>query len=191
VGNDNDMAEMCAGHLFKLRLVVGRVGELDIARWWNTEGQLGSLGASVIRRGFVRTHYFAQARTVFAVAAQRCREVYDPPGSVTLWSLPPELEDKFDVRWEHWLDSASDWSEFFTGLEKVSEDVEVALLERDLVTEDHLEQLRQLRRSADMRAVELPGEFTGTNDDITMLALAFARGEPGKLAVPYQSWSQL
>jgi hypothetical protein len=46
-----------------------------------------------------------------------------------------------------------------------------------------------LRRSADLRAVEMPEEFAGTDDDITMLALAFARGEPGNPAVPYQSWS--
>jgi hypothetical protein len=29
--------------LLKLRLVVGRVGEMDLAKWWNTRGQLGRL----------------------------------------------------------------------------------------------------------------------------------------------------
>jgi hypothetical protein len=38
--------------LFKLRLVVARTGEMDVARWWNTKGQLGRMGASVLRRGF-------------------------------------------------------------------------------------------------------------------------------------------
>jgi hypothetical protein len=70
--------------LLKLRLVVARVGEMDLAKWWNTRGQLGRLGTSAVRRGFPRTHYFAQARSVFAVAAHRCREVFDPPSSVTL-----------------------------------------------------------------------------------------------------------
>jgi hypothetical protein len=70
--------------LLKLRLFVGRFGEMDIAKWWNTKGQLGRLGTAALRRGFPRTHYFAQARSVFAVAAHRCSEVFDPPGCVTL-----------------------------------------------------------------------------------------------------------
>ena len=84
--------------LFKLRLVVARVGEGDLASWWNTRGQLGPMGASVLRRGFPRTYRFAQARSVFAVAAHRCDELYDPPNAVTLWQLPAEFEDDFD--WE-------------------------------------------------------------------------------------------
>ena len=31
--------------LLKLRLVVARVGEMDLAKWWNTRGQLGRLGS--------------------------------------------------------------------------------------------------------------------------------------------------
>lgn len=175
--------------LLRLRLVVARVGEMDVARWWNTQGQLGPLGASVLRRGFPRTQHFAQARSVFAVAAHRCREVYNPPNSVTLWSLPPELEDEFEVRWEHWLDNAAEWTSFFEGLHEVEPNLEAELLKRDLISDDHLDRFRRLRRSADFRAVELPGVFTGSDDDIIMLALAFARSEPGQLAVPYQSWS--
>jgi hypothetical protein len=55
--------------LLKLRLIVARFGEMDLAKWWNTRGQLGRLGAATVRRGFPRSHYFAQARSVFAVAA--------------------------------------------------------------------------------------------------------------------------
>src|SRR6266446_9683397 len=55
--------------LLKLRLVVARFGEMDLAKWWNTRGQLGRLGTAAMRRGFPRTHYFAQSRSVFAVAA--------------------------------------------------------------------------------------------------------------------------
>src|SRR5277367_4067681 len=78
--------------LLKLRLIVARFGEMDLAKWWNTRGQLGQLGAAAVRRGFPRTHYFAQARSVFAVASSRCREVFDPPKSVTLWQLPETVE---------------------------------------------------------------------------------------------------
>src|SRR5438876_12205458 len=99
--------------LLKLRLVVARVGEMDLAKWWNTKGQLGRLGAAALRRGFPRTYHFAQARSVFAVAAHRCAEVFDPPGCVTLWRLPEEIGEEFDTRWEHWLDHAAEWQSVF------------------------------------------------------------------------------
>ena len=40
-----------------------------------------------------------------------------------------------------------------------------------------LERFGRLRRSAEGKAVPLPGVFDGGNDDVTLLALAFARGE--------------
>src|SRR5262249_9004707 len=106
--------------LLKLRLVVARFGEMDRAKWWNTKGQLGRLGASTLGRGFPRTHFFARARSVFALAAHRCVELFDPPRSVTLWQLPDEsgLEADLDARWEHWLDHAEAWRGFFEKLEQ-------------------------------------------------------------------------
>src|ERR1035437_5067895 len=103
--------------LLKLRLLVARFGEMGLARWWNTKGQLGGLGAATIRRGFPRTYRFAQARSVFAVAAHRCAEVFDPPNSVTLWRLPEAIEAEFEARWEHWLDHGAEWEAFFQKLE--------------------------------------------------------------------------
>jgi len=70
--------------LLKLRLVDARFSEMDLAKGWNTKGQHGRLGAAALRRGFPRTHRFAQARNVFAVAAHRCAEIFAPPRSVTL-----------------------------------------------------------------------------------------------------------
>src|SRR3954453_10781869 len=99
--------------LLKFRLIVARFGEMDLAKWWNPRGQLGRLGAAALRRGFPRTHYFAQARSVFAVAAQRCQEVFDPPDGVTLWRLPAATEDGFDAQWERWLDRANEWQPMF------------------------------------------------------------------------------
>lgn len=175
--------------LLKIRAVVGRVGEMDLAQWWNTKGQLGSLGASVLKRGFPRTHHFAQARSVFAVAGHRCAEVYDPKDTVTLWKLPPDLEDEFEMRWEQWLDDAADWQPFFEELQDCSADLVAELQRFGLVTDDQIERASKLRRSAEQRAVQVSGEFEGTTDDLTVLALAFSRGGTGNLAVPYQSWS--
>jgi hypothetical protein len=172
--------------LLKLRLVVARFGEMDIAKWWNTRGQLGRLGAAATRRGFPRTHYFAQARSVFAVAAHRCREVFDPPESVTLWRLPEAIEEEFETHWEQWLDHADEWKPFFQRLENLSEnDLKTSLHSFGAITTDELELFSRLRRSSEGRAVPLPQPFAGTNQDITLLALGFARGEPASLAVPY------
>ena len=172
--------------LLKLRLLVARFGEMDLARWWNTKGQLGRLGAAALRRGFPRTHRFAQARSVFAVAAHRCAEVFEPPGSVTLWRLPDAIEEEFDARWEHWLDNASEWTAFFEKLELLSgTDLTSILRSFEVVNDRDLDAYGRLRRSAEGRAVPLPGLFSGTDDGVALLALGFARGEPGALAVPY------
>lgn len=172
--------------LLKLRVAVARYGEMDMARWWNTNGQLGSLGAMVLRRGFPRTHRFAQAKAVFAVAAHRCREVFAPPGCVTLWELPPAIEEEFESKWEGWLDRAADWEPFFISLEKPDGlDLSAILQRLGLVGDAELDTVFRLRRSAEGRAVQLPSLFIGNDADITLLALGFARGEPEALAVPY------
>ena len=82
--------------LLKLRVIVARVGEMDLAQWWNTKSQLGPLGAAALRRGFPRTHRFAAAKSAFAVAAHRCGEVFNAPQCVTLWHLPEAIEAEFD-----------------------------------------------------------------------------------------------
>jgi hypothetical protein len=172
--------------LLKLRLVVARFGEMDLAKWWNTKGQLGRLGVAALRRGFPRTHYFAQARSVFAVAAQRCSEVFEPPESVTLWRLPESVEEEFDVRWEHWLDHATEWTPFFQKLETLQGlDLIAALRQFGLAAEGDVDGFRNLHRSAEGRAVPLPNTFSETDADVALLALGFGKGEVGSLAVPY------
>ncbi|MCP4384516.1 MAG: BrxE family protein [Hyphomicrobiales bacterium] len=176
--------------LYRLRLVVARVGEMDLAGWWNTKGQLGSLGASVVSRGLPRTHQFARARSVFAVAAARCRDVYDPPGSVTLWDLPAEVEDELESAAERWRESATEWAAVFRDLEDCGTDLTVELVRFGLASEADVDRVSKLRRSAEQRAVQIPGDFSGSDADLTLLALGFARGETGNLAVPYQAWAR-
>lgn len=172
--------------LLKLRLVVARFGEMDLAKWWNTRGQLGRMGALALRRGFPRTHYFAQARSVFAVAANRCREVFALPAGVTLWQLPEEIEEEFETRWEHWLDHADEWIPFFQQLENLQgSDLRAALQSFVSLTDAEMEMFGRLRRTAEGRAVPMPAPFTGIDQDVALLALGFGRGEPGALAVPY------
>lgn len=172
--------------LFKLRLVVARHGEMDAARWWNTQGVLGRRGSVVLKRGFPATHHFAQARVVFAVARSRCHELFDPPGCMTLWNLPAETEDQFEENWQTWLDEGESWAPFFETLSaQTGADLLGALTQCGLATDAHLEAVAKLRRSAENRAVPIAGTHRPADDILTLLAAGFARGEPGAPAIPY------
>ena len=172
--------------LLKVRTVVARIGEMDLARWWNTDGQLGSQGAAVLRRGLPRTHCFAQARTVFAVAGDRCVQIFDPPGCVTLWRLTETVEDRIDVLWESWLDDAAGWRPFFERVAVIqSTDVTNTLREFGLVTEQEIEAGKDLKTSTDGRSIQMPGLFGGDRRTIALLALSHALGSTGNLVVPY------
>lgn len=177
--------------LLRLRLVVARYGEMDAARWWNTgdaarrTALLGRAGSVLMSRGFPRTHRFAQARLVFEVARARCAEVFDPPGCVTLWKLPPTIEDQFDAHWAQWLEGRDEWKDFFASIEAPPTDLLETMKQLGLVGDGDIEAVSTLRRSAEGRAVPLPGVHVVTDPLITLLAAGFARGEPGKLAVPY------
>ncbi len=172
--------------LLKLRLVVARVGEMDLAKWWNTNGLLGRKGRILLSRGFPRTHYFAQARATFAVATARSHEVFDPPGCMTLWSLPAEIEDQFDDRWQGWLEKRDEWATFFSRLEAIQGgDLLEPLKDFELLEPEHLERVSRLRRSAEGRSVPLPGTHQPCDETFTLLAAGFARGKVGKPAIPY------
>lgn len=173
-------------NLFKLRLVVARHGEMDAAGWWNTKGILGRHGTLALRRGFPATHYFAQARIAFAVARSRCREVFDPPGCMTLWTLPAEIEDRFEERWQDWLDQGPHWAPFFEALAGIGKgDLLAEFEQHSLINDPDIEVLGRLRRSAEGRAVPLPDPMQPSDAAVTLLAAGFAKGEPGAPAVPY------
>jgi len=172
--------------LLKLRLVVGRYGEMDGARWWNTGGVLGGKGRSLLGRGFPRTHRFAQARLVLAVARARCQEVFDPPGCITLWNLPADLEDQLDAQWQGWPDAGDRWEGFFASIEQLpSEDLLETLREFELLDNERADVVSALRRSAEGKAVPLPATSELDDEVVTLLAAGFSRGEPGKPAIPY------
>lgn len=172
--------------LLKLRLVVARHGEMDCARWWNTNGLLGPKGKVLMGRGMPKTHLFAQARVVFSVARARSADVFRMPEAVTLWNLPAGLEDQFDSHWQEWLDHRDDWSLFFAEIEDLpSSDLLETLQLLDLVSEDEADQATRLRRSAEGRAVPLPDAEELDGRLLALLAAGFSRGEIGKPAIPY------
>ena len=172
--------------LLKLRLVVARHGEMDAARWWNTQGVLGRRGAVVLKRGFPSTHRFAQARIVFEVARSRCHELFNPPGCMTLWDLPAEIEEQFEEHWQGWLDEGDKWASVFQAVEtQTGDNLLKALGALDLLSQPQLEAVGKLRRSAENRAVPLTGIHRPNDDIITLLAAGFSRGETGNPAIPY------
>lgn len=172
--------------LFKLRLALARFGEMDCARWWNTQGILGRYGALALGRGFPRTHRFAQAKIAFAVARQRCREIHAHPNAYTLWDLPPDVEDQFHEKWHEWLEEPDRWTPAFEALEDISGLGLLDLLaQQGLLTPEQAENAQKLRRSAEGRAVQISGPGHLNDYALTMLAAGFSRGETGRLAIPY------
>jgi hypothetical protein len=170
----------------RLRVIVARCGEMDAQRWWNTEGQLGAYGARILKRGFPRTHYFAQARSVFAVATHRCAEIFDPPDAVTLWRLPDDVEEAFDARWEGLLDSAPDWTGFFESIAALKDfDVARALKSVSLVDDADVEAGAELKLADGGKGVLVPGPFDLGRKAVVLLALGFGRGAKGDLLVPF------
>jgi len=175
--------------LFKLRLAIARLGEMDNAGWWNTKGLLGSGGSFVLRRGFPLTHPFAQARTVFAVAAERCQEVFAAPGCISLWQLPARIEDEFEEHWQGWLDEPERWQPLFAQIAALrGQDVLGALTTLGLIAAREARATTELDNATNDPSLRLDLGSAGQrldNDLVTMLAAAFAKSAPGKLAVPF------
>lgn len=171
--------------LLKLRLVVARTGEMDLQGWWNTKGALGRVGRSVYQRGFPRTAPFAQARTVFAVARARTRELWSPIACATLWNLPPEVEDAFEDQWQRWLDESETWAPFFEALQGINGALLDDLVSLSVLTLPETQRARELKRSVDGRAVLLSGPRHVDDETLGQLAAGFFRGERGSPVVPY------
>jgi hypothetical protein len=172
-------------HLLRLRLAVARYGEMDAAEWWNTKGVLGRSGAMLYPRGLPRTHAFARARVVFAVAGSRCDEVFNPPGCATLWKLAPEVEDAFESAMQGWLDAPASWTDFFDRIAAPPSAELIPWLDSLGLLGPAKHGLATLRRSTDGRGVPLPG--VGAMDDrtVSLLAAGFGRGTKRELVVPY------
>ncbi len=184
-----ELANLDYERLLKLRLAIARLGEMENVGWWNTKGLLSDSGRFVFRRGFPTTYSFAQARAVFAVATSRCRELFEAPNCVTLWCLPAAVEEQFEEHWQGWLDEVDQWQPFFARIATIrSRDVLGTLRQLELVGEQEVSVVGHLPAPASSPSLRLSvdnSEREVDNDMVGLLAAAFARSEPGKLAVPY------
>jgi len=177
---------MNSERIFKLRLVVARFGEMDGAGWWNTNGVLTRLGNTVFSRGFPRTDFFAQAKVAFEVARFRCREIFNPPDSVTLWDLPLEVEEAIDNDWPRWCASRDHWEQFFVQLQGTdSDDLFATFTRTGLVAADCRDSIKKLKKGPEGRSVPVAGNKPLDDELIDLLAMGFCKGAKGELLVPY------
>ena len=173
-------------HLLKLRLIVARFGEMDVMGWWNTNGVLGRSGKAVFSRGFPTSHPLARARIACEVAAARCRSVFAPPGCMTLWNLPAEVEDTVQAAWSGWCREPEPWAAFLKQIDASSSSPLVeAMVALAVIDDATVEAVKSLRRSAEGKAVPLPGTGVPDLETLQLLAAGFAKGERQKPAIPY------
>jgi len=186
-GSSNNCYRIDFDRLMKLRLVVARIGEMDNARWWNTNKLLSSMGTTALKRGFPVTYHFAQAKAVIAVASSRSQEAFTSPvGTVTLWNLPAEIEDEFENCYHDWLDDCEAWKSFFGEIKFLSgADILASLIQCGLIDDTIASALASLQRSVGNRAVVIPGEHPLDDHLLTMLAGAYSLSEPGNPVIPY------
>ena len=120
------------------------------------------------------------------MARNRCHEIFNPPGCMTLWNLPASLEERFQEHCQAWLDEPDKWATVFQKIATQSgTDLLGSLRDHGLIDEPQCAAVGRLRRSAENRAVPIPGTFQPDDDILAVMAAAFARGEPGALAIPY------
>jgi hypothetical protein len=159
---------------------------MDRERWWNTKGLVSGVGELAISRGFPKTHVFARCRAAFTVAAARTQEVFDPPGSFTLWRLPVEVEDRIEDAWATWLESPEAWTAFLNDVDRSSGEKLLSILHHlGLVSEKSVNKVGKLRRGDDFRSVPLKLNGESVHEAIEVLAAAHSLSEVGKLAVPF------
>jgi len=172
-------------HILKLRIAVGRHGEMDRAEWWNTRGIMGSKGGVVLERGFPRTHPLVQARIAFSVAEDRCKSVFTASDTATLWSLPAELEDQFESNWSQWLSQGDLWDNF---LEKVNgateEGLTRGLKSLGLIEQVHVDQAMEADRQG--ASAQISSDVNEVDGGVaSTLAASFALGGENDLVVPF------
>jgi len=171
-------------HILKLRLVVARVGELGLAGWWGTKDVLGSMGAMAYRRGFPRSHHWAQAKVVFEVARARCLERFPDPTAITLWNLPATVEEQFEHAWGRWIGESEVWNPFFDRLKEWKSPSLVEALKAFDLWSPGMDVV--IAQAAPTTASLALGSFSRL-DQVAMdgLAAGFTFGQPGEPVVPF------
>ena len=128
-------------------------------------------------------------RSVFAVTAQRCSEVFDPPASVTLWHLPEALQDEFEFQWEFWLDDAPSWEPFFLDIEAIGRGSLLdALRKFQMLPDEVFEALSRIKRPSEGRAVQSAQIFEPDHFHLALWALRASATNTRFTAHPARYW---
>lgn len=172
-------------HILKLRIAVGRYGEMDRAGWWNTNGIMDSKGGVVLERGFPQTYPLVQARIAFSVAEDRCKSVFAASDAATLWSLPADLEDQFESSWSQWLSHADRWGNFLEQVNDATEEgLTHGLTSLGLIEQVHTDQAMEAEQEGG--SVQISSDVDEVDEDVaSALAASFALGDTNELVVPF------
>jgi hypothetical protein len=142
------------------------------------------MGAMAYRRGFPRSHHWAQAKVVFEVARARCRERFPDATAITLWSLPASVEEQFEHAWGQWVSNTETWNPSFDRLKEwKSPSLVEALKAFDLWSEGMESAMTQAAMPA--ASCDL-GSISGLDQaSVDLLAVGFAFGQVGEPVVPF------
>lgn len=180
------MMERGLDTLLWARLWVARLGELDVLRWWRSDGLLGPDGGFVGPRLLPRTHGAARARIAFAVARHACDVRYPNAAAWHLFRLGPEIEDAFDALLAERCGDSEWWHDVLARLEPVGPEAEAAatLIDAQVVTEEDVRAIRGARAGPEERSLKVePGASLEVM--VRRLAAGFTRSAPGALMVPW------
>jgi hypothetical protein len=174
--------------LFRCRLIVGRYGEMDISRWWNTSGVLSELGSKVAARGLPRTEFYSRARVLFAVASYRTREYFCPPGSFSIWLMPPSVEQALDETMIRWVHEGRSWPEILVLLDSLKKDgLTQTLQNAGVLTDATLNTVSNLKPGPEGKSIRVPDVISLADETVRVLAAAFVHSKSGALLVPMVS----
>ncbi len=178
--------------LLRARLVVARLGEWNLNRWWRTEDLLGEMGAWVSKRTLPITHAVGRARMAMTVARHACDEKFRDPDALNLFRLNPETEDRLDLYLSQHLDDTDLWENLLGPLVPLTKDSDVgdSLINAGVATRKNVESVASIDLGPAGRSLPL-SKPSNASEALRFLAAGYARSKLGELAVPYLERSQL
>jgi hypothetical protein len=122
---------------------------------------------------------------LFAVASYRTREYFSPPGSFSLWLMPPSVEQALDETMIGWAHEGRSWPDVLALLECLKrEGLSQSLKNAGVLTNAALDTVSKLKLGPEGKSVRLSDVVSLTDEAVRVLAGGFVLSKPGALLVP-------
>jgi hypothetical protein len=122
---------------------------------------------------------------IFAVAAQRTREYFSPPGSFSLWLMPPTVEHALDETMIRWAHEGRSWPEVPVLLDSLKkEGLSQTLKRAGVLTDGALDIVSKLKLGPEEKSVRLSPVVRLTDETVAVLTGGFVHSKPEKLLLP-------